>query len=911
MQNRSDSVRGTEKTASPGRCVAASRAVFPCLRTWVCRLFCLLLSPRLRVSASPRLLRRGEDASSSTRRRRVFFAVLALALANGTALAAPPEVVGKGEVRALTVFPERVTLRGSGRVQQLVVTAAHANGGLSDATTRAIYRSGDPGIVRVEPGGLVVPLKNGITEVTVDVGGQGAVVAITVEGTEREEPINFTNEIVPIFTKLGCNAGACHGKSSGQNGFRLSLLGFEPQVDYAALTREGRGRRIFPAVPQASLLLQKPTGALPHGGGKRLRTDSRDYQLLVRWIRAGAPFGRETDPKVTGITVTPGHRLVAPQAGQQIAVTARYSDGSQRDVTAQAEFASNDVELVRVSGTGLVETNDRPGEGSVMVRYLGHVGVFRATIPQDVPTEKMVFPEPANFIDGHVFAKLKQLGIPPSELCGDGEFLRRVSLDITGTLPTVAEAEKFLADPDPRKREKLIDELLGRPAYASYFALKWADILRNRQKGIVGVGGGAARTTALHGWICESLAKNKPYDLFVREILAAKGEFAGEHAQPPVAWYNVLRTPQALVDDTAQVFLGTRIQCAQCHHHPYEKWSQDDYWGLAAFFARVQLGNAPATGKAPPANRNGLPVAVLRQGYVTSPQGTHYEKPRPLGGAELDVPAEDDPRQYLAAWMVRPENPFFARALVNRYWAHFFGRGITEMPDDMRVTNPPSNPELLDALAGDFVKHKYDLKHLIRTICLSRTYQLSSVPNEYNAKDRQNFARFYPRRLPAEVLLDAIDQATGVPTKFGQGVAGNPARAIELPDEAVKTPMLAAFGKPDRASACECERSGGVTLTQSLLLIGSPELHNKLKDRSSRAARLATDPRPVVEKVQELYLLVYSRPPTVEELVLASSFLTKPPAADAPKQPGTNTKQWPYEDLLWALLNSKEFLFNH
>ena len=836
---------------------------------------------------------------------------LALALTGDPACAAPPEIVGTGELRSLSVYPERVTLRGAEQLQQLVVTGHHANGGVSDMTSRATLRSADPAVVRVESTGLLVPLKNGKTEVTAEVQGQKITLPVAVEGADREEPINFANEIVPVFTKLGCNAGACHGKASGQNGFRLSLLGFEPQVDYDALTREGRGRRVFPAAPQSSLLLLKPTGASPHGGGKRLRTDSRDYQLLVRWVRSGAPYGRDTDPKVIGISVTPAHRLVAPNAGQQIAVTARYSDGSQRDVTTRAEFSSNDAELVRVGETGLIETGERPGEGAVMVRYLGHVGVFRATIPQDVPAAKMVFPESANDIDTHVFAKLKQLGIPPSAPCSDGEFLRRVSIDITGTVPTAAEAEKFLADSDPKKREKLVDELLDRPTYASYFALKWGDVLRNRQKGMVGVGGGAARTTALHAWIRDSLAKNKSYDQFVREIITAKGDFAGENAQPPVAWYNVLRTPQALVDDTAQVFLGTRIQCAQCHHHPYEKWSQDDYWGLAAFFARTQLGNTAPTGKGPAASRNGLPVVVVRQGQVTGPQGKVYTKPKALDGAELDVPAGDDPRQLLADWMVDPKNPFFARALVNRYWAHFFGRGIVEVPDDMRVTNPPGNPELLDALAKDFAEHKYDLKRLIRAFCLSKAYQLSSAPNEYNAKDRQNFARFYPRRLPAEVLVDAIDQATGVPTKFGTGAGAGPTRAIELPDEAAKSALLAAFGKPDRASACECERSGAVTLTQSLLLIGSTELHNKLKDKDSRAAKLATDPRPAGDKIKELYLLVFSRLPTADELEVATAFLGKGTPGELPKQPAAVTKQWPYEDLLWALLNSKEFLFNH
>jgi Protein of unknown function (DUF1553)/Protein of unknown function (DUF1549) len=585
-------------------------------------------------------------------------------------------------------------------------------------------------------------------------------------------------------------------------------------------------------------------------------------------------------------------------------------------VTSQAEYSSNEPEIVEVNAAGLVETHDRPGEGAIMVRHLGHLAVFRATIPLDMPAEKFRTPPPVNFIDELAFARLKQLNIPPSDLCSDSEFLRRASIDITGTLPDAAEVEKFLADADPKKRVKLVDDLLGRPAYASYFTLKWGDILRNRRNGLVGVGGAQVRTTALHGWIRENLAKNKPYDQFVGEILTAKGDFSGADAEPPVGWYNVLRTPQALVDDTAQAFLGTRIQCAQCHHHPYEKWSQDDYWGLAAFFARVQLVNPNA--KAPPkppvkADKNGTRLVLAGEGTVTGPQGKVYTKPRSLDGAELTVPPDEDPRQKLVDWMVQPDNPFFARALVNRYWAHFFGRGIVEMPDDMRVTNPPSNPELLDALAKDFVTHTFDLKHLIRTICTSKTYQLSSTPNAYNATDKQNFARYYVKRLPAEVLSDAIDQATGVPSSFAQAKGGPAVRAIDLPDEAVKTPLLTAFGKPDRGSACECERSGSATLAQSLYLIGSADVHNKLKNPKSRAGLLAADSRPVSEKIKEIYLWAYARPPTAEELQIAEKFLARQPAApaDMPRQQAALAKQWPYEDLLWALLNTKEFLFNH
>ena len=816
--------------------------------------------------------------------------------------------IGSGDLQHLSALADKVTLCGVGQVQQLVITGHYANGGVRDLTRHVKYRSGDAAIVRADSTGLVTTVANGSTNIMAEIDGISVKIGVKVEGADREQPINFTNEIVPIFSKLGCNSGACHGKSTGQNGFRLSLLGFEPLVDFEALTREARGRRIVTTAPEFSLLLRKPTGDMPHGGGKRLSADSRDYQTILRWIRGGAPFGNASDPKVVGLTVAPAHRLAPIKSSLQITVTALLSDGSRRDVTADAEYSSNQPEIASVAEGGWVETLDVPGDGAIMVRYLGHVGVFRVTIPQEAPLAKYAFPKPANFIDEHVHAKLRQLSLPPSELCSDSEFLRRVSLDIAGTLPTAKEAERFLADPDPRKREKLVDELLTRPAYASYFALKWGDILRNKRDGIVGVGGKADRTQALHAWLKESFAKNKPYDQFTREILTATGDFVGKGAQPPVGWYVVLRTPEALVDDMAQIFLGTRIQCAQCHHHPYEKWSQDDYWGLAAFFARVQLVN-PKNPKVNPKAKlgpNDLRVTLRPSGSVTGPHGKSYAKPRPLDGTELDVPEADDPRQKLADWMIRPDNPYFARAVVNRYWAHFFGRGIVDMPDDMRVSNPPSNEPLLDALAKDFITHKFDLKHLIRTICASTTYQMSSIPNEHNLKDKQNYARFYPRRLPAEVLFDAFDQVTAAQVKFvspkgGGGAAKTPAlRAIDLPDEAIKTPLLMAFGKPERSSACECERSGAATLTQSLYLIGSTELHNKLKDKTGRAAQLATDPRPIAEKVKEIYLWVYARPPVASELQTVERYLNA----------GGNRKE-AYEDVLWALLNTKEFLFNH
>jgi hypothetical protein len=833
--------------------------------------------------------------------------------------------LGDGALVGLSSLPERAFIRGSDSLQQLVITGHYANGGVRDLTNMATWRPANTAVVNVERDGLLVSVGSGTTEVVAEFDDKSVAIAVSVTDADQPLPINFTNEIVPIFSKLGCNAGACHGKSSGQNGFKLSLLGFEPHVDFDAISREGRGRRAFPAVAVRSLLLLKASGAVPHGGGVRLPRGSRDYELVARWIRSGMPFGQANDPIVTGITIAPHHRLMGRSARQQITVTAHYNDGTSRDVTRDAEYHSGDVELLEVLHTGAVKTNHLTGEGAVMARYLGHVAVFRATIPlqPDAPArENGDSPSLArritvsNFIDEHVFAKLDQLGIPASELCTDGEFIRRASIDICGTLPTAEEVRQFLNDRDPQKREKLVDRLLQRPEYVSYFALKWGDILRNRQQGLVAVGGGSGRTHGFHRWICESLETNKPYDQFVRELLTARGTMYGDDSHPAVAWFNVLKTPQTMVDDTSQIFLGTRIQCAQCHHHPYEKWSQDDYWGLAAFFARLKLEKPKE--KPPKEFNNAETVLIVDAGTLTNPQGKVYTSPRPLGGDELTIDKEGDPREHLAAWMTAPENPFFANALVNRYWAHFFGRGIVDEPDDMRVTNPPSHPQLMNALAKDFVGADFDLKHLIRTIATSTTYQLSSTPNEYNQKAGRSFARFQPRRLAAEVLLDGIDVVTGTPTPFG---GNSPVkRAIELPDESVplrggyRGNFLEVFGKPKRDSACECERVTAASLTQSLYMIGSEEIHRKLKDRNSRAAKLAADEQPMADKIDELFLSTFARHPTRDELILAETYITAEIAFAEKETSSTQRllmKQWAWEDLIWALMNTKEFMFNH
>ncbi|MDR3636629.1 MAG: DUF1549 domain-containing protein, partial [Isosphaeraceae bacterium] len=708
----------------------------------------------------------------------------------------------------LKTVPVEVALRGPDSVQQLAVEGLAGVGKPLDLTTKASFASSDPKVVTVDASGTVTAQGDGQAVVTVRVGSQEAKVPVSVKEFAAGLPVHFANQVVPIFTKLGCNSGGCHGKASGQNGFRLSLLGFEPSLDYETLVREGRGRRLFPAAPDQSLLLLKGTAKMPHGGGRRLEPASHEYRLIARWIAAGMPLGKATDPTVARIEVYPNTRVLARGTSQQVVVTAHYTDGSKEDVTRWAQYQSNDPEVAAVADGGLVETRTLSGQAAIMARYQGQVAVFRATVPLGLPIA--AYPEfpTDNLVDAATLKQWKALGIVPSELCTDAEFIRRVSLDVLGTLPKPEEVKTFVADPDPKKREKLVDGLLERPEYASFFAVKWADVLRNKREGNAMYQRG---TFSFYDWIRESLARNVPYDKFVRSILAASGT---PQTAPPVQWYRRIRATDAFVDDTAQVFLGMRLQCAKCHHHPFEKWSQDDYYGFAAFFARV--GRKPST-QAQRAGRDDEVIFTARTGAVSHPKTGQVMTPKGLGGDVVTVAATTDPRQKLVDWMADPKNPFFAKAVVNRYWAHFFGRGIAEPLDDLRLTNPPANPELLDSLSADFVKSGYDLKHLIRTVCASRTYGLSSVPNEYNAKDKQSFARHYPKRMGAEVLLDAIAEVTGVPTPFGGLPAGT--RAIELPDESVISSFLDTFGRPKRDTSCECERVTDASLGQSLMLL--------------------------------------------------------------------------------------------
>jgi hypothetical protein len=777
-------------------------------------------------------------------------------------------------------------LVGRSARKQLVVTGLYSSDQQHDLTRSVTYRVDRPEVLEVQDDGLVVPLADGQAIVTVESeSGHSATLTLTVSNCSQDLPVNFENEIVPIFTKLGCNAGGCHGKSDGQNGFRLSLLGFYPEDDYEFLVHEDRGRRIFHGDPEYSLLLQKPANELPHGGGKRMERGSYEWQVITRWIEQGTPYGNPEDPEISRIEVVPDLREMNVGASQQLSVLAHYTDGSVRDVTRLSSYEPNHAEMAICDVDGVITTQNVPGEVAIMVRFGGQVTVFRAVIPQGLPVEST--PPEQNFIDHLVFQKLKQLGIPPSELCSDGTFIRRATIDIAGRLPTIEESESFIANTDPQKRSKLVDRLVDSEGYADYFANKWSAVLRNKRRNNNDV----PYTYRFHGWIHRALRENMPYDQFVRSVLTATGD---PETHPPVAWYREVRTSTAQMEDTAQLFLGMRLACAKCHHHPFERWSQQDYYGFEAFFTQADLKNSKYNRQV---NTPDMVYVKAVAPKARNPRSGQDVPPTPLGGESLDVPSYDDARHYLVDWMADPENPYFARALVNRYWKHFFGKGIVDPEDDLRVTNPPSNPELLDSLAKHFIDNQFDLKDLVRTICKSSVYQLSSVPTESNIGDTQNFSSFYPRRFPAEVLNDAVNAVALSTTNFGNIPRGT--TSVQLPDNGFNNYFLQVFGKPEAESACECERSVEANLSQSLHLLNSTDIQGRLQTGTGRASLLAREKeRTTDEKVRELYLAAFSREPSAQEQAFVVQQV----------ESYTDQKQ-AWEDVLWAIFNAKEFQF--
>jgi hypothetical protein len=715
--------------------------------------------------------------------------------------------------------------------------------------------------------------------------------------TAPEVAVSFVNDVVPILTKSGCNAGTCHAKAgNGQNGFQLSLLGFEPNEDYAHLVRESRGRRISLASPEQSLLLMKATGSLPHRGGARFPEGSDRYQAMLKWIRQGASDDSATAPRINSLEVQPARGTLPRLTQQPLSAIAHYNNGTTRDVTRMALFESNDSAMATVDDAGLVRASDLPGKVSIMVRYQGLVAVYHASIPQGSPLESV--PASRNLVDEHVFANLRDLGIPPSPVCDDATFLRRVSLDIAGRLPTESEVKTFLADPASTKRDAAIERLLQSGEHADFFANKWTAMLKNRRDDASDI----TSNFAFYSWVRDGLLANKPYDQMVRELLAATGTVI---ANPPVAWYKRVKEPKQQLEDVAQLFLGVRMQCAQCHHHPFERWSQDDYYQLAAYFSQVGRKPTSTRGEDMIFHKRGTAVA-------TNIKTGRSLRPAPLGADSQPIPADVDPRLKLADWMADRNNPFFAKSLVNRYWKHFFRRGLIEPEDDIRDSNPPSNPELLAALEKHFIESGYDLRGLVRLITQSNAYQLSSIPNEHNAADLQNYSHYYPRRLSAEVFLDAIDDLVGTRTEFPNLPSGT--RAIALPDNSYNnaSPFLKVFGRPENESVCECERIQTSSLAQSLHLMNAWDIKGKLQNGNGRAELLASSDRPLDERIAELYRLAFSRAPSAEELQAALAYMNEPriDAAGNPIDPARALRD-NWQDLLWALINTKEFQFNH
>jgi hypothetical protein len=794
----------------------------------------------------------------------------------------------------IRVEPSDVKLVGKLDRVQLLVTDHSSAGRPIDATSQAKYQSLNPQILSVTAAGRIAPLSVGKAAVRVKFKEQTVDIPVQVRGTDQNGPVSFPEEVIPVLSKAGCNQGACHGAQFGQGGFKLSLFGYAPEEDFQAIVRQWSQRRISLVVPADSLILKKAVLEVPHGGGRRMHVGSNEFETLRAWIAAGADGPVSDEPRISGITVLPTERLYQLDQGQQLRVVAHYSNGVDRDVTHRTRFDSLGKGIADVSHTGYV-TAIRKGQTAIMVRYRGRAKVSLVVSPF---TDGVVLSEftTFNFVDEHAKTSWQKLGLRPSPLCGDEQFIRRAFLASIGTLPTPERVERFLDSRDPDKRTALIDELLGltgdpkRDIYVeSWSALwgqKWGDLLRNNRKQVGDIG-----MWAFANWIQNSLRENKPMDQFVREILLAQGS---SYQYGQANFYKVADEPTDLAETTAQVFLGVRLQCARCHQHPFESFSQTDYYGLAAFFTRVDTKRSSDFG----GFGNDTIVFVKSSGSIKHPRTGKVMQPVPLGAAPLDTSQERDLRRPLADWLTSPQNPLFSRNLVNRVWGYLMGVALVEPIDDLRATNPASNPELLDALAEDFVANGYNLRKLMRTIMVSRVFQLSSTATAENAADNRFCSHYISKRLSAEVLLDAIDTACGTQERFSGVPLGT--RAIELPDPNFQSYFLDTLGRPQRIVACECERTAEPNLAQVLQLVNGELVHRKLTDDKGRIAQLIVHKTSDEDAFRELYLVTLSRRPTAAEIEHCRTILG---AAD--------NRREGLEDILWAIINGREFMFNH
>ena len=704
-------------------------------------------------------------------------------------------------------------------------------------------------------------------------------------GAGAAESVSFRNNVQPILSKAGCNAGACHGAAAGQNGFRLSLRGYDDEGDYLALTRQSLGRRVNTSDPGRSLMLLKSTATIPHKGGKRFEVDSLEYKILADWIASGAPGPKQDDPRIERIELQPKSVILKNPAEQQLKAIAHFSDGHTEDVTRWVKYTAANASVTEVDDHGLVKVVGF-GEGAITAWYLSRIDIMTVTVPYTNSVSADVFAKAdrRNFIDDHILKKLESLNIPPSPRAGDSEFLRRVYLDTTGVLPTAEETRRFLADENPEKRDALIEELLQRPEYVDYWTYKWSDLLLVSSRGLQ-----APSMWAFYNWIHNNVAANTPWDVLARRVVTAQGSTIKNGA----ANFFVLHdNPADISENTSQAFLGMSINCAKCHNHPMEKWTNDQYFKMANLFARVRTKNGPGAGE--------KIVFAAEKGDIVQPLRGKPQVPAPLDGEPIPINDPSDRREHLADWLVSPDNSYFTRAIVNRVWANFFGVGLVENVDDLRVTNPASNEQLLSAAAQFLIEKKYDLKELMRAIMRSAAYQRTSCALPENDDESRFYSRYYPKRLMAEVLLDAFSQVTGAPTEFKGYPKGM--RALELPDSKVESYFLESFGRPDREKTCTCERTAEPSVTQVLHLFNGDTINQKLAAKDNALAKLIAAKAAAGKIVEEAFLAALARYPTDEEMSKCVAAL---------QSAGEGEFRAAVEDIYWAVLSSKEFIFNH
>ena len=781
---------------------------------------------------------------------------------------------------SLDVFPAEVHINTIRDRQSFVVQVAYPNGLTRDVTKEAKLTLSDAAKVKLA-GNILHPVADGESQLTVEFEGFKKTVPIKVEQATTDRPVSFKLDIMPIFMKANCNTGSCHGAARGKDGFRLSLFGFDPDGDHYRISRELPGRRMNLAIPEESLLMTKSVGSVPHTGGKRFGTDSEYYATMLRWLKAGGNNDAGEVPKVLSVELYPPSAVLdGADTTQQLTVRAKYSDGTDRDVTNLAVFMSNNDTAATVSPEGLVTAHER-GEAFIMARFETHtVGRQFITLPKGLQYEDPKTPE-FNFVDNLVYAKLKKLRIVASDMCTDEEFLRRAHLDIIGVLPTVEEYTAFIDDKDEKKREKLVDSLLNRKEFVELWVMKWAELLQIRTTNQISY----KSMLRYYNWLQERIASNMPTDQMVRELLGSSG---GTFQNAATNYYQNERDTLKTSENVAQVFMGMRIQCAQCHNHPFDRWTMDDYYSFAAFFSQIgrKRGEDPRE----------LIIYNSGGGEVRHLVGNKVMAPKFLGGEVPDVKGKDR-RVVMADWLASPQNPYFATNLANIVWAHFFGKGIIDQVDDVRVSNPPVNKELLDELGRRFTEYNYDFKKLVRDICVSRVYQHSTATNETNEKDDRNFSHAALRRVRAEVLLDAITQVTDTKNKF-QGLPSG-ARAVQIANGNTSTYFLTAFGRAKRETVCSCEVTIEPNLSQALHLLNGDTVNTKIAQGKLVPNRL-TEGKTPEQIAEEIYIRCLSRKPTEREAAALKEVVDN-----------EQDKKQALEDIFWASLNSREFVFNH